>query len=128
MGTNSAYVHRDEFRKLAEDIRNICCNTGKTKAKEKVMTRLYSAYAGPSIWGSWEEIARHLGKCTFNITAEAVGSTIIRGRVRYYRDSEKVIEEFRDSITIHTGNAVDIVEVSFMGIPMGTAVNGTIDP
>lgn len=91
--------------------------------------RQYSAYAGPSVWGDWVDVADTIGSVSYTITASAIGSTEIRSRVRYFKtETSQVVEEFADSTMITTGNAVAKVEVSFMGIPTGTAVDGTIDP
>ena len=93
------------------------------------MPRQYAAFAGPSIWGNWQEVADPLGVVTYNIAAQPVGDTVLRCRVRYFKtENQQTTEEWRDQTTITTGNAVAKVEVSFMGIPTGSAVDGTIDP
>jgi hypothetical protein len=50
--------------------------------------------------------------------------------VRYYRTAhQQATEEWvGDEVTIATGDAVSVVEVSFMGVPTGSAVEGTIEP
>jgi hypothetical protein len=96
---------------------------------ELKMSRDFHAYAGPSIWGDWVSVADHLGVVTYNITAEAVGNTVLRSRVRYFSAPDhQVVDEFGDSVTITTGNVVASVEVSFKGVPLGSAVDGTIEP
>ncbi|MFD2871729.1 hypothetical protein ACFS5N_04570 [Mucilaginibacter ximonensis] len=91
-------------------------------------TRIYHAYAGPSTWSAWTQIASQFGVTAYDITANAVGSTIIKCRVRYFdRTNTQVISEFLDNITILTA-PTGAVEVSFMGVPTGTAVDGTINP
>ena len=50
-------------------------------------------------------------------------------RVRYFKTATKqVVEEWLDEIVVDCGNCVANVEVSFKGIPTGTAVNGTVNP
>lgn len=89
----------------------------------------FNAYAGPSTWGPWTQIAAHGGPVTYTITAKPVGSTVIVGRVKYFgRDGKQHIETFRGSTTITTGNSWATVRVSFKGIPTGSAVEGTISP
>jgi hypothetical protein len=91
--------------------------------------RQFKSYAPPSFWGKWEIIGSHLGEVSFKITAEAVGSTLLRCKVRYYKTStQQVVEEWLDSKKIECGNCVANVEVCFMGNPLGTAVDGTINP
>jgi hypothetical protein len=91
--------------------------------------RIYSAYAGPSAWGPWITIGSHIGVADFKITANPVGATLLKCRVRYYQTSiTQVIEEWIDSVFITCGNCVASVEVSFMGIPTGSAVDGTVNP
>ena len=91
--------------------------------------RLYNAYAGPAIWGQWVNIASHAGVANFSITADAVGSTLIRCRVRYYKTAtQQVVEEWLDKTHIDCGDCYANVEVSFMGLPTGTAVDGTVNP
>jgi hypothetical protein len=91
--------------------------------------RQYSAYAGPSTWGPWVKVAEHTAPITFDVTATPVGNTVLRCRVRYFRtDTQQATEEWRDNVRIHTGNCVAVVEVSFMGVPTGSAVDGTVDP
>ena len=91
-------------------------------------SRAFASYAGPSVWSDWSNIASYLGVVTYHITAEPVGATALFCRVRYYRDTGQVIEEFREETTITTGNVVANLEVSFKGIPTGSAVNGTVEP
>jgi hypothetical protein len=91
--------------------------------------RLFAAYAGPSTWGEWVEIASHLGDVSYTITASPVGNTVLRCRVRYYKEvNNQVTEEWRSDVKIKTANVVANVEVSFMGVPFGSAVEGTITP
>ncbi|MBV8453282.1 MAG: hypothetical protein JOZ29_13565 [Deltaproteobacteria bacterium] len=91
--------------------------------------RTFAAYAGPSTWGPWLDVAHPVGSVAYAITAEPVGDTTLRCRVRYYKDeNNQVVEEWRESVNIVTGNAVATVDVSFMGLLTGTAVNGTINP
>lgn len=89
---------------------------------------IYHAYAGPSTWSSWTTISSQFGVTSYIITAEAVGDTVIKCRVRYFdRNNNQVIEEWLDNITIKTA-ATGSIDVSFMGIPLGTAIDGTIEP
>ncbi len=91
--------------------------------------RVYNAYAPPNFWGDWVTIASQTGMASFTITASPVGDTLLRGRVKYYKTArDQSTDEFLDSITIHCGDSINNIEVSFMGIPMGTAVEGTVEP
>ena len=91
--------------------------------------RIYHAYAGPSTWGSWVIVGSHLGVASFTITADAVGSTLIKCRVRYYKTAHtQVVEEWLDNTTVDCGDCVANVEVSFEGLPLGSAVDGTVTP
>lgn len=74
-------------------------------------------------------MADHLGEVTYRIDAVPVGDTVLRCRVRYYKAvRNQVTEEWRDDVTIRTANVVASVEVSFMGLPTGSAVEGTVNP
>jgi hypothetical protein len=97
-------------------------------AETIISMRQFAAYAGPHIWGPWVDVASHLGRATFTITASAVGETVLRSRVRYFPDDGERVAEFGDSTTVTTGNTVANVSVSFMGVPIGSAVAGTITP
>jgi hypothetical protein len=91
----------------------------------------FNAYAPPDLWGAWVTIGSHLGSVTFDISYEALGETLVVGRVRYWKGigpGGQVIEEFRDSTTITTSNSGANVEVSFKGIPTGSPVQGMISP
>jgi hypothetical protein len=87
----------------------------------------FNAYAPPMVWGAWVRIDSHIGPSTYNISYEALGDTLVMGRVRYFKGSDggtQVIEEFRDSTTITTSNSAANVEVSFKGVPTGSPVQG----
>jgi hypothetical protein len=98
---------------------------------EALALRQFAAYAGPSSWGSWVQVATHNGVASYNIAYRAaVGGTVVYGAVNYYASSYggsgPRTEVFKDSTTITTGNAWGNVFVSFHGNPSGSAVNGTI--
>jgi hypothetical protein len=91
--------------------------------------RLYAAYAGPNIWGPWVIILSHLGIVNCSISAKPVGDTVLRCRVRYFDSKNvQVTEEWNGDVKITTSNSVANVEVSFLGIPLGSAVDGTVSP
>ncbi|TBA03105.1 hypothetical protein [Rhizobium ruizarguesonis] len=88
-------------------------------------------YAPPMVWGPEVTVASHIGSVTFNISYEAVGDTLVIGRVIYFKgeDSGKqVTEEFKDDTTITTSDSVANVRCQFKGIPTGSAVDITCDP
>lgn len=93
--------------------------------------RNFVAYAAPMTWGPDVTVASHLGSVTYKITYEAVGETLVIGRVIYYKGpggGEKVTEEFRNETTITTSNSAANVVCDFKGVPTGSAVNGTVNP
>ena len=93
--------------------------------------RTFSGYAPPLFWGPSVHVASHIGSVTYAIDYEAIGDTLVLGRVTYFKGSgggQKVTEEFRDSTTITTSNSVATVELEFKGIVTGSTVNGTINP
>lgn len=96
----------------------------------QVQSRL-SGYAAPMIWGPDVVIGSHIGSVTYTISYEAVGDTVVLGRVTYFKGSgsgSKVTEEFRDETTITTSNSVATVVCDFKGIPTGSAVNIDVTP
>lgn len=97
---------------------------------EIAASRSFTAYAPPLVWGPGMTVASHIGAVTYRITYEAIGDTLVMGRVHYYKSGsqDKVTEEFSSSTTITTSNSVGNVVVDFKGIPTGSAVNGTISP
>jgi len=100
-------------------------------ARSNLALRTFAAYAAPMIWGPDVVVASHIGSATFTISYEAVGDTLVMGRVTYYKGDDagqKVTEEFRDETTITTSNSVANVVCDFKGIPTGSAVNGTVTP
>jgi hypothetical protein len=93
--------------------------------------RAFVAYAAPNTWGPDVNVASHIGVVTFTIAYEAVGDTLVLGRVTYFKGpngGSKVTEEFRDETTITTSNSVANITCDFKGIPFGSAVNGTVTP
>jgi hypothetical protein len=93
-----------------------------------LLTRRFQAYAPPSAWGSWVQIASHGGIFNFSISYEAIGNTNAIGAVFYYGSNGKVTQQFNGSIDITTGNVWANVFVCFRGAPLGTAIQGTINP
>jgi len=91
------------------------------------MNSQYVAYAPPSTWGEWVVVAEHLGIVEYTITAEPIGDTVIRCAVRYYvAANDQITSEWREEVSITTGNVAAKVEVRFMGVPTGRVVNGTV--
>lgn len=90
------------------------------------LSRTFNAYAGPNVWGPWVQIAAHGGSVGYSISYEAVGSTLVIGAVYYYGSGGWVTQQFRDSISIRTGNVWATVHVCFRGTPFGSAVRGII--
>jgi hypothetical protein len=93
------------------------------------MSREFAAYAGPLKWGLWQTVADHLGVVKYTIEATPVGDTVLRCRVKYFNaPGSEVTEEWRDEVVVTTGDIVASVQVSFMGLPEGSAVKGMISP
>jgi len=95
------------------------------------MSRDLNLYAPPLYWSGWTTVASHLGSISFSIETNAIGSTQVFGRVRYYKGEgagTQVDETFIGSTTIKTSNSVANVEVCFKGNPFGSAVRLTINP
>ncbi len=93
--------------------------------------RTLTGYAAPSTWGPDTTVASHIGSVTFTISYEAVGDTLVKGRVTYWKGEgggKQVKEEFFDNTTITTSNSVATVVCDFEGIPLGSAVNIYVDP
>ena len=100
-------------------------------ADANLLSRDFTGDAPPMIWGPDVTVASHIGSVTFTITYEAVGDTLVLGRVTYYKGAgagSKVIEEFRDETTITTSDSVANVLCDFKGVPTGSAVTGTVTP
>jgi len=59
------------------------------KANDKMetikLTSILSAYAAPSFWGPSVTVASHIGSVSYSIAYEAVGETLVLGRVRYWK-------------------------------------------
>ncbi|WP_303984805.1 hypothetical protein [Niallia circulans] len=101
----------------------------KDSIVHREMVRQFVAQAGPNMWGVWYTIGSHVGTVSYDISYRGISeATKVYGKVRYFSNSGKKEQEFIDSVTILCGNAVDNVEVCFMGIPTGSAVEGTIVP
>ncbi len=79
------------------------------------------------IWGPYMNIQSHGGAISFTIEYKPVGSTFVKGKVRYWKDQQTQAEmEFIDKVTIRTANVWGNIFVCFKGIPLGSAVQGTI--
>ena len=91
------------------------------------MPKQFDAYAPPIIWGPYLNIQSHGGSVSFTISYKPVGNTLVKGKVRYWKETDKKIElEFLDRITIKTANVWGNIDVCFKGIPLGSAVQGSI--
>ena len=91
------------------------------------MSRKFTAYAPPLIWGVWHHIQGHGGSINFKITYSPIGDALIMGKVRYFKmDNKQVEQEFKDEISIQTANAWASIEVSFKGLTTGSTVEGEI--
>lgn len=92
------------------------------------MSKTFTAYAAPMLWGPWVTIQSHGGPIAFKITYTPIGDTLVMGKVRYYKEKEKLVEEeFKDEITIRTADVWANVEVCFKGLPLGSTVEGEIE-
>jgi hypothetical protein len=93
--------------------------------------RTFVAYAAPNFWGPTVTVATHIGVVTYTIDYEAIGDTLVLGRVTYFKGNgggKEVTEEFNGSTTITTANAVATVRCQFQGVPLGSTVNGSCNP
>jgi len=91
------------------------------------VTKTFTAYAAPMMWGPWTTIQSHGGSIAFAISYSAIGDTLVMGKVKYFKAKDtQVEEEFRDETTIRTGDVWANVEVCFKGVPLGSTVNGEI--
>ncbi|RUN76491.1 hypothetical protein EJC47_10995 [Sphingomonas sp. TF3] len=93
--------------------------------------RAFNAYAAPDLWGPAVIVATAIGVVTYTIEYEAVGGTLVMGRVTYFKGAgggRKVTEEFKDSVTITTADSIADVECEFKGVPLGSAVEGFCEP
>ena len=99
--------------------------------KLRAGSRAFNGYAPPNFWGSWVTVASHIGSVSYRISYSAVGSTLVVAQVEYWKGSgggSKVVEDFRDTTSITTSNSVANVRVRFKGVPLGSAVRGSISP
>jgi hypothetical protein len=101
------------------------------RTQARPASRTFTAFAAPLTWGPDVTVASNIGVVTYTISYGAVGSTLVLGRVTYFKGTgggRQVTEEFRDETTITTANAVANVVCAFKGVVTGSAVNGTITP
>lgn len=105
----------DEFRKLDID-------------ETALLSSRFQAYAAPSAWGPWVQIASYGGVVRASITYETISNTNAIGAVNYHGTGGQVTQQFNGSIEITTGNVWAVVYVCFKGTPLGTAVQGSISP
>jgi hypothetical protein len=86
-----------------------------------------NCYAAPNAWGPKTEVRAHLGKATYTIEYEAVGSTTVIGQVTYWETKDRqVTREFNGSIRFTTADVVAAPIVRFKGVPFGSAVKVTV--
>jgi hypothetical protein len=90
------------------------------------MLATFTAYAPPSIWGTWQTIYNSMGSRSFTLSFSAVGDTQVKGKVRYFGAIGKVEQEFFEQIVFASGDAIANIEVCFKGIPLGSTVDGSI--
>ena len=92
------------------------------------MSKTFTAYAPPIVWGLWTTIQSHGGPIAFKITYSPIGDTMVMGKVRYYKEVGKLTEEeFKDEVTIKTANVWANIDVCFKGVPLGSTVEGEIE-
>ncbi len=91
------------------------------------MSKAFTAWAAPMMWGPWTTIQSHGGVINFKITYSAIGDTMVMGKVKYYKEQGHTSEEeFKDSTSIKTAVVWANIEVCFKGIPTGSTVEGEI--
>lgn len=91
------------------------------------MSKRFTAYAAPMMWGPWTTIQNHGGSVTFKIEYSAIGDTVVMGKVRYYKEKDKLVEEeFKDEVVIRTANVWANIDTCFKGLPLGSTVEGEI--
>lgn len=95
---------------------------------KSVLTRMFSAYANPGSWGGWVQIAAHGGRVSYAIDYRAIGDTFVTAAVNYYGPNGWVRQIFHGSISFTTGNAWAAIHVCFHGNPLGSTVEGTVNP
>lgn len=93
----------------------------------------YYAYAPPQYWGSWwQNDYAHFGVVSYKVTAHPVGSTALYARVKYHdeycQDLGPFTKYWVDEVSFTTGDCVGYFELSFRGMPYGTAVWGVVSP
>lgn len=92
------------------------------------MSKQFTAYAPPMMWGAWTTIQSHGGSITFNIKYSVIGDTSVFGKVKYYKTPDLLTEqEFKDEVSITTANVWGNIEVCFKGVVLGSTVEGSIE-
>lgn len=93
-------------------------------------SRDFTGYAPPLVWGPSYVIASHIGVVSYSIGYKAAGDTLVLARVTYFKNPNggQVTEEFRDETVITTSNSVANVTIAFKGVPLGSAIEGTVAP
>jgi len=84
----------------------------------------FSYSAPPNVFGPWQTIASYGGEVQYTLSASPLGDTQIFGEVRFGAETRS----FADHITFRTRNEWSNVDVRFKGIPLGTAIHGSILP
>ena len=91
------------------------------------MSKKFTAYAPPMMWGAWNNIQAHGGSINFKITYSPIGDALVMGKVRYFKsDGNQIEQEFKDEISIKTANVWATIEVCFKGLTTGSTVEGEI--
>lgn len=80
-------------------------------------------YAPPGFWSMWYNIGVVQGPRTVRVSINPIGSTLVKGRIRYWGEENKQVErEFIGDIKFSIGNHIGPVELRLIGIPLGSAV------
>jgi len=92
--------------------------------------RQFNHYAPPMVFGPYKVITKHMGVNKFNISYTGLSeASKVFGKVKYFKTAiQQVEEEFTDETTIHVGDCIASIELCFKGVPLGSSVEGTIDP
>ena len=84
----------------------------------------FSYSAPPNSYGPWQTIASYGGEVNYTVTARPIGDTQVFGQVRFGGQTES----FTETVSFRTPNEWGNVEARFKGVPLGTAIHGSVFP
>ncbi len=97
-----------------------------TKDLSSLACYTFAGYAPPSVWAPYIQVYSHIGPSYFTVKYKWFGDTMVNSVVKYYSTAGWKETIYFQQYSFTTGNAAASIYVSYVGIPLGSSVEGQI--